>query len=276
MGRPNLYRVSRRPVGTGAELGKLTARGIRKRLHWNRRHHGTNGNRIRNPVGASPALRHSADLVDRSKIPGWLGALETDASSFLSLCRSPIIVLAIAGVQWIWSSDRLTVIYLLDQSDSIPIAKRQLMLDYAIESVKKHRRTNRNDRAGLIIFGREASIELPPLDEDLPNISRPEANIGRTDATNLECALKLAQASFLEDSSKRIVILTDGNQNARIRRIDGATAGRKRNRDRCRSYTVGLQHRDYGRKDRHPRICSPRSNGRRSSRHQSVQRKREE
>ncbi len=86
------------------------------------------------------------------------------------------------------------------------------MLDYAIESVKKHRRTNRNDRAGLIIFGREASIELPPLDEDLPNISRPEANIGRTDATNLESALKLAQASFLEDSSKRIVILTDGNQ----------------------------------------------------------------
>ena len=123
-----------------------------------------------------------------------------------------LIVLAIAGVQWIWSSDRLTVIYLLDQSDSIPIAKRQLMLDYAIESVKKHRRTNRNDRAGLIIFGREASIELPPLDEDLPNISRPEANVGRTDATNLESALKLAQASFLEDSSKRIVILTDGNQ----------------------------------------------------------------
>ena len=37
-----------------------------------------------------------------------------------------LIVLALAGIQWIWISDRLTVIYLLDQSDSIPQPKRQL------------------------------------------------------------------------------------------------------------------------------------------------------
>jgi uncharacterized membrane protein len=123
-----------------------------------------------------------------------------------------LIIFAIAGVQWIWSSEKLTVIYLLDQSDSIPIAKRQLMFEYAIESVKKHRRSNRQDRAGLIVFGREASIEIPPLDEKLPTITRAESNFGKSDATNLESALKLAQASFLEDSAKRIVILTDGNQ----------------------------------------------------------------
>jgi uncharacterized membrane protein len=123
-----------------------------------------------------------------------------------------LIVFAIAGVQWIWSSERQTVIYLLDQSDSIPVAKRQLMLRYAIESVKSHRRDRREDRAGLIVFGREASIEIPPLDENLPPLTRPESNFGKTDATNLEGALKLAAASFLEDSAKRIVILTDGNQ----------------------------------------------------------------
>lgn len=123
-----------------------------------------------------------------------------------------LIIFAIAGIQWIWSSEKLTVIYLLDQSDSIPIAKRQLMFDYAIQSVKAHRRPDRQDRAGLIVFGREASIEIPPFDENLPNISRPESNFGKSDATNLESALKLAQASFLEDSAKRIVILTDGNQ----------------------------------------------------------------
>ena len=123
-----------------------------------------------------------------------------------------LIVCAIAGVQWIWSSEKLTVIYLIDQSDSIPVAKRQLMLEYAIQSVKSHRRKDRQDRAGLIVFGREASIEIPPLDENLPNISRPESYFGKTDATNLESALKLAQASFMEDSAKRIVVLTDGNQ----------------------------------------------------------------
>jgi len=123
-----------------------------------------------------------------------------------------LMILALAGIQWIWTSDRQTVIYLLDQSDSIPIAKRQLMLRFAIDSVKKHRREKRFDRAGLILFGREASIEVPPLDENLPPLSRPESNFGKPDATNLEGALKLAAASFLEDSAKRIVVLTDGIQ----------------------------------------------------------------
>ena len=123
-----------------------------------------------------------------------------------------LVIFAVAGIQWIWSSEKLTVIYLLDQSDSIPVAKRQLMFEYAIQSVKAHRHSERQDRAGLIVFGREAAIEIPPFDEDLPNINRPESFFGKSDATNLESALKLAQASFLEDSAKRIVILTDGNQ----------------------------------------------------------------
>ena len=123
-----------------------------------------------------------------------------------------LIILALAGIQWIWISDRQTVIYLLDQSDSIPVAKRQLMLRFAIDSVKRHRREKRLDRAGLILFGREASIEIPPLDENLPPLSKPESNFGKADATNLEGALKLAAASFLEDSAKRIVVLTDGIQ----------------------------------------------------------------
>ncbi|MFO0921134.1 MAG: VWA domain-containing protein [Pirellulales bacterium] len=121
-----------------------------------------------------------------------------------------LIIAALAGIQWIWISDRITVIYLLDQSDSIPSVKRKLMLDYAIENVKQHRR--KDDRAGLIIFGREASIEFPPLDENIPPIDTPESYMGKTDATNLESALKLAQATFPEDASRRVVVITDGNE----------------------------------------------------------------
>lgn len=155
-------------------------------------------------------------------ISWWIGAqslagLGTVRRALALALRSLVLLLviaALAGVQWIWTSDRQTVIYVLDQSDSIPIAKRQLMLRYAIESVKKFRRSGdrRNDRAGLIVFGREASIEIPPLDENLPPLSQPESYLGKTDATNIEGALKLAAASFLEDTAKRIVILTDGNQ----------------------------------------------------------------
>ena len=49
------------------------------------------------------------------------------------------IVFAIAGVQMVWVSDRMTVMYLLDLSESVPQAKRQVMLDYVVRNVKRHR-----------------------------------------------------------------------------------------------------------------------------------------
>jgi uncharacterized membrane protein len=155
-------------------------------------------------------------------LPGiwWLGfrslaGLGTTRRLLALVFRSLVvclIVAALAGVQWIWTTDRVTVIYLLDQSDSIPQAKRDLMLQYAIDSVKEHRNQKREDRAGLIVFGREAALEFPPLNDNLPPIKRPESYLGKTDATNLESALKLAQASFPEDSARRIVVITDGNE----------------------------------------------------------------
>ena len=123
-----------------------------------------------------------------------------------------VIVAALAGVQLVWVTDRTTVVYLLDQSDSIPAARRRQMLDYAIASVKRHRDGSREDRAGLVIFGREASIEIPPFDDEIPPLRRLDSYLGKTDATNLEAALKLAQAAMPEDSKRRIVILTDGNE----------------------------------------------------------------
>lgn len=132
---------------------------------------------------------------------------------FALLFRSVVLLLiifALAGVQWVRISNKVTVIYLLDQSDSIPRAKRDLMLDLAIKSVREHRDGSRGDRAGLIVFGREAAIEFPPYDDNLPAVRVLESNVGRTDATNMESALKLAQASFPEDSAKRVVVITDG------------------------------------------------------------------
>ena len=63
----------------------------------------------------------------------------------------------------------------------------------------------------MIVFGREAAIEIPPLDED-QQMPRVETLVDR-EYTNLAGAMKLAQASFPHDAAKRIVIVTDGNQN---------------------------------------------------------------
>lgn len=135
---------------------------------------------------------------------------------FALLIRSIVvtgIVFALAGIQLVWSTDRMTVMYLLDQSESIPSSRRQLMLDYVIKSVAQHRNRDRGDKAGIIVFGREATIEIPPFDDNIPDLGRLESYLGRTDATNLESALKLAQASMPTDTSRRIVIVSDGNEN---------------------------------------------------------------
>lgn len=125
-----------------------------------------------------------------------------------------LFVLALAELQILRTSEKLTVLYLLDQSQSIPADKRQAMLKYAIEEVSKHRRAERGDQAGVIVFGGDAKIEIPPFDDNLPSIGRLESYFDlRTDATNLAAALKLAQASFPEGTAKRVVVITDGNEN---------------------------------------------------------------
>ncbi len=124
-----------------------------------------------------------------------------------------LFVCALAEMQFQRISEKVTVIYLLDQSESIPRAKRELMRKYVVEDVRAHRDARREDRAGVIVFGREAAIEVPPFDDNVPDTGAFESFLDRRDATNLESALKLAQASFPEDTAKRIVIVTDGNEN---------------------------------------------------------------
>ena len=125
-----------------------------------------------------------------------------------------LLVLALADVQLQRRSDRMTVIYLLDQSVSVPAGVRDEMADYVVADVERHRDAAREDRASVIVFGADANIEVPPLDDDLPIVNRLETvSKLRRDATNLEAAMRLAQATFPEDSSRRIVIVSDGNEN---------------------------------------------------------------
>ena len=69
----------------------------------------------------------------------------------------------------------------------------------------------RADRAGVIVFGREAAIEIPPVDDD-QSMPRVETEVDR-DHTDLASAMKLARASFPHDAARRVVIISDGNQN---------------------------------------------------------------
>ena len=125
-----------------------------------------------------------------------------------------VLVFALAEAKWQYKTDRLTVIYVLDQSESIPADTRAAMVEYVKKDVETNRRQEKSDRAGLIVFGGDARVESAPYDGRLPIADRFDtaAYVDRT-ATSLESALKLAKASFPEDSARRVVIVSDGNEN---------------------------------------------------------------
>ncbi len=84
------------------------------------------------------------------------------------------------------------------------------MIKYVKDEVHAHRHDK--DRAGVIVFGRDAAIELPPFDDDL-QMGNSIESLFDPQATNIAAAMKLAQATFPEDAARRIVLVTDGNQN---------------------------------------------------------------
>ncbi len=143
-----------------------------------------------------------------------LGRWRRLCALFLRTSVLVILVLALAQMQWRDRTDRLTVIYLLDQSQSIPAARREFMLEYVHRAVNSQRRDQKQDMAGVIVFGSNAKIESAPFDGDLPLIGRLGSSHDlKTHATSLEAAMKLAKASFPEDTARRIVIISDGNEN---------------------------------------------------------------
>ncbi len=123
-----------------------------------------------------------------------------------------LLVAALAEMQYQRTSDRLTVIYLLDQSQSIPEARRAAMVNYVNASIREQRNADKDDKAGVIVFGRNAEVEIPPVDFNIQLGHKVESLLDR-DFTNLSGAMQRAMAMFPHDSAKRIVLVTDGNQN---------------------------------------------------------------
>lgn len=123
-----------------------------------------------------------------------------------------LVVAALSQMQWRLKTDTLTVLYLLDHSDSVSTTDKRLMLEYAFRQSERHRREN--DKAGVIVFGADAKIEAAPFAGKLPFSSTSDtASQLNTGGTSIESALKIAQSAFPEGTARRVVIVSDGNQN---------------------------------------------------------------
>jgi Mg-chelatase subunit ChlD len=117
------------------------------------------------------------------------------------------VVLALAELQTVRKSDRLTTMFLIDASQSIPQESQGPALQYVGEATKQRRK---NDLAGLIVFGKEPRVEIPPAPTELNPVIE---SIIDPEYTDLASAIKLALATFPEDTARRIVLLSDGNEN---------------------------------------------------------------
>ena len=116
------------------------------------------------------------------------------------------LVLALAQVSIKWVGRDVTTIFLVDVSDSVREQREEVIqfVNEAMENKDKH------DYVGVIAFGSDTRVEQF-ISQDL-SFSEFQTDV-TTEATDLEEAVNIALAEMPEDSAKRIVLITDGNEN---------------------------------------------------------------
>jgi uncharacterized membrane protein len=135
-----------------------------------------------------------------------LSGARSATAVFLRLILSGVLVLLLAEPRAVRKSDRLAIMYALDMSDSVGEATRERALSFIVNSVQQK---PEKDLAGLVVFGRDAAVELPP------RVSFPFDTVNvrvARDGTSLERALSLAGAMLPDDHAGRILLISDGTE----------------------------------------------------------------
>jgi uncharacterized membrane protein len=120
--------------------------------------------------------------------------------------------LALADVYLQHTNETVTVLFLWDRSLSMPEDEVDLQLKLINDSVKQRGQKHQRDQVGLIPFARYPRLELPPTSVPQLGLKKTTSELDKT-YTNIADAIKLALASFPEGTGKRIVLISDGNEN---------------------------------------------------------------
>jgi len=135
-----------------------------------------------------------------------MGRARAAAALLVRLFVVGVFVVVLAAPRAVRENDQLAVVYALDVSDSIGEKSTDAALVYVVNTV-----TGKpgKDSAGLVVFGRDAAVELPPR-QSFP-FEAINSRIAK-DGTNLEKGLSLAAAMLPEEQAGRIVLISDGTQ----------------------------------------------------------------
>jgi len=151
-------------------------------------------------------------LIPLTLIAGWVGPRRLPpvrhwASLLLRVLILLLVILGLAGAQLVRTVDELTTVFVVDVSDSVAPeeqARAEAFIRDALRSMPS------GDRAAVVVFGEEALVERLPSDDRW--LIWLESVPGRRH-TDIAAALRLAMALFPEDTEKRIVLLSDGQEN---------------------------------------------------------------
>ena len=118
-----------------------------------------------------------------------------------------LLVLALSGVEVVRAADRLSVVFLLDRSDSISQAQQAQASQFVKSAITS---LGSNDAAGVVMFGADASLDRPVVSDKTP----PDlASAPATTYSNLAEAIRLGLAVAPADTERRLVLLSDGREN---------------------------------------------------------------
>ena len=141
----------------------------------------------------------------------WLKRLGKKKKNWVVILRSivaSLLILALCGPSLTWKLDTVTTIFLLDASDSTR-SSRTDMEQFVKDAYKLK---GQKDKVGVISFGDNSQVENFISSDINSGFTKIEGKINGN-YTNIENALTTALSLFPGDSNKRIVLVSDGEEN---------------------------------------------------------------
>lgn len=117
-----------------------------------------------------------------------------------------LIILSLAGLESVRATDQLSVVFVIDLSDSLGGDALTTAENYIRDSIAH---MAADDRFGVVIFGQEARIVRPVSVTRNLNPIHSEIHPGNTDIAE---GLRKALSIFPPDAARRIVLISDGQE----------------------------------------------------------------
>ncbi len=139
--------------------------------------------------------------------PRALSAQRQRISVILRSLVLTALILALAGMELRRPVDNLTVVFLVDVSDSMPGGSLDDATNYVRDAVEA---MPTGDQAAVVLFGEEALVERTA--SDLKRLD-PLSSVPIATRTNIADAIQLGLALFPDDTHKRLLLVSDGQPN---------------------------------------------------------------